>query len=702
MSVPDSAFDVRITRWKWLWATWLLLFGLISVQPWARHLEYARLHHPDLWVLFVIALVVVCLVLPVVYQRTFRTKLWRYEPLLVTAAVLVAGLLYNPRATLVVSGLSVTAYALGRTAIERCGIRSESPALRILSYMLTGFSLVLLVALALGSVGKLQGPWVAGACGLGIVVGARYVPGLFTDLKVLWLRWRTAQELGGSLAGLAVVAAAGFILTALLPILAPSIAFDALKFHLPAAEVYARTGWVRPLAVETYSEGPQGFEVLAACAWSLGGQAAAQLVHPLFWALSLLAGASLARNWGASRDAVVIGLTLGLAVPYAHWTGAVAKNDWMVAAYLLGTLSAYLEWRRTSHFRWLMLGAFWAGVAAAVKYTAFLGLAPLGLLYLLAVRKHSNPLGALCLLAIVFGPLGLYWSVRNTVRFGNPIYPHRLNEPVPPKSRVASFYGPQGLPRRLVLTPWAVHFRGRGTSAETRNPLGLALVFTLPLWWLLRRSSQRPELRAVAWFCGLSLLLATLIFPQIRFVLAALLLLFFLTGERLAALDRFCQGWLSQLTRLALASCLALSLAIVWILEVNRPQLSLFTFRSSRAEYLRQALAPYGSLEALQRLAGPDDRILAIDNCSRLYAPFPERFSCEYIGESPEVMWEQVTRLVSSLDYQYLVLPVRPEAAALEKLSSRRYMLEPIYRDRWYVVYRTRTIGPGASPGPES
>ena len=69
--------------------------------------------------------------------------------------------------------------------------------------------------------------------------------------------------------------------------------------HLPAARHYAMTGGLEPLPGQPYSFYPQGAETVMAAAYSLGGQPAVQLVHPLFFALALGAVFALAITWNA-------------------------------------------------------------------------------------------------------------------------------------------------------------------------------------------------------------------------------------------------------------------------------------------------------------------------------------------------------------------------------------------------------------------
>ena len=110
-----------------------------------------------------------------------------------------------------------------------------------------------------------------------------------------------------------------------------------------------------------YSYYPQSFEELLTAAWSLAGQPAAQLVTPLFFALSLLLGVAIARLCGVSRLGCLIGAALYATFPVASWTGAIVKNDFPMAFFQLAALYSLLRARGRDEeqpAKWLLLTAF--------------------------------------------------------------------------------------------------------------------------------------------------------------------------------------------------------------------------------------------------------------------------------------------------------------------------------------------------------
>lgn len=689
---------------KLAWFLWLVVFAALVVKPFRTHLAYAREHHPDLFAVFVLAAGATCVLAPVAYHRILRRWLWQYEPLVLAGMVLAAGLVYAPKACLALFWTAATAYVAGWRVLGWLGLQPVPGWSRLIYCPGLGFGLLLGVAMMLGLLGALKLAWVTIAWLALDALGWRGLRVLGRDLAELLDRWRACGELQHSLVSLVIPPAAVLVVTALLPVLAPSIAFDPLKVHLAAAQFYARTARLWPLPTEPLTIGPQGFELLLACQWLMGGQVAAQMLHPVFWVLALLVGARLARRWGASPVAVVVGTALAFAVPFAHWTGTVPKNDWFVAYFILLVLEAYFEWGQTKKFGWLVMGGFAAGVAASAKHTAFLGLVPLAGMYLWALWLSERGLGRVLkrvlVLCLVAAPLALFWTGRAAWLTGNPFYPFHPLEPRSYAGGDPGNFGHDKLLKRVITWPWRTHFEGKGWMGYGDNPLGMALVAVLPLAFLLRRRQSSREQRSVAMFLGLYFALWLVLFPILRFAIAALLLLFLFAAERLVAWAEFPWRVARWSVPAILASCLTFSLIVIWISEVNRPQLALFSFRTDEAGYLRKALRTYPSLEVLARYAGPADAVFAVDNCSRLYAPYPERFECAYIGWRPERTLRPLARRVQEGSWQFLILPNRDEAGAIRQAATPRYELKLLYQDEFYSLFGLTPRGLEAQGGP--
>ena len=124
-----------------------------------------------------------------------------------------------------------------------------------------------------------------------------------------------------------IVFAAVFLILALMVTLAPSVAYDSLRWHLPAARHYAAEHVLAPVPHMDYSVQPQAVEILMTLAHAAAGQPAAQMVNPTFFALTLLLAYAVARRCRIDPMAAVAGVVFAAAIPFLHWTGSIAKND---------------------------------------------------------------------------------------------------------------------------------------------------------------------------------------------------------------------------------------------------------------------------------------------------------------------------------------------------------------------------------------
>ena len=114
-----------------LWLGWLAVAAALCVPPLLWHFDYANAGHPRLYWLFVGALLAAALIVPPLYQSLRRKRLWRYEPLLLSAFAVAALLFYEPRATLVTAWIFLAAYGTGRFLRERLRAEVDSAAAEI-------------------------------------------------------------------------------------------------------------------------------------------------------------------------------------------------------------------------------------------------------------------------------------------------------------------------------------------------------------------------------------------------------------------------------------------------------------------------------------------------------------------------------------------------------------------------------------------
>jgi len=520
----------------------------------------------------------------------------------------------------------------------------------------------------------------------------RQVYGLVRTLRAIGAGWSSNTDFRQPLPALFVVIGGVLLVCTLMVVLAPSITFDPLKFHLPLAQHYAAGGHLTPLESEWYGYNPQGFEILLALAWSLAGQAGAQMIAPIFFFLTIVALYAIGRECGLSAGAAFAACIFTVSLPFVHWTGTVPKNDLGVAFFHLAGLFTFLRWRATGNFRWIHLGVFFAAISMNFKHPAALGVLALGVLYGYAAWRQPHRIRALASCAAVFLLFGSFWLARAYWLTGDPFFPNNVVYPIRYSDR-ATMTRLQGRILRFLFWPWNMQFAGNYTfQSFTRNPTGVYFLLFLPVWVFIRRRRSAVS-RACGVFIAVYLLVCAVNLPILRFAIAPLALVVMFTAARLESWyhtgKRF-ERWSIHLTA---AFSLMFAVCVIFILEVNAPQLQLFAKKIDRNQYLREALLTYPSLEDLRGRVAEKDPVLGIGNCSRLYAPNPGRFYCIPAFSTP--LGRQIIRqTVSRMNFRYVILPVRPYFdQALGLFAEMGWKPVLIYHDSHFRTYEMRVPG---------
>ena len=702
--------------------TWSAAAFALTIGPLAWHLDYFSRPGPQ-FRSAILALLGALGLAAVVYTRFRRQALWRWEPRLLAAAALAAILVTEPLALAVCAWMALTCYAAGAFALARLRFEIDSPAARIPLAIGAGLGCLILVLFPLGLAG-LYRPWVfllllASAC----LVFRAHLVGLARDLRALDDTWRASSELRSPLAGVAVTFAPAFLTAFLMAALAPAISYDAVSHHLPAARHYLLQHELTPLPVVpgsyrgralfslghsvAYSYYPQSFEELLSVALALGGQPAAQLITPLFFVISLLLAVAIARLCRLSRLGCVVGAAAAATLPFAHWTGAVVKNDYPLAFFEMAAMYAVLRARKHENETarhgtapgWLFLTAFFLGLSFGIKHVALFAAIPLGLLLLDEIRRRRGALRLAVVAALIFAASGTFWHVRTYLLTGSPIYPARSNDA---SRTVAALDGTR--PSRWtvhLLYPWIAHFDGHKVmESPTANPLGFFFVFFASAWALMRRSKPSREERACLFFIAIYYLYWAYIWGVLRYALAPMILMAFLTAGRAAEFERQTAsrppferqtGRAARATlAAALAYCLAFALLPTMILEVNVHQFEYFAGKLDRPGYLRTTLADYGAIEFLNQHAQADEQTLAVNNCAAAYANNPAQFRCvRFFAMLPDRV-QLIGELVESTAPDYFVVPSGPPGDPIRARLDRTHYGEPIYTDAAFEVLRRK------------
>jgi len=659
-----------------LWLAWAAIAVLLTAGIVRWHVEYFRSPGPQFYRAAIVGLPLLAIA-ALAWTRLRTGFLWRYELGIITAIPVAIALIREPRATIVIAALFTSCYCAGRALCEGCGWTTDAPAADLLFSIASGFAL-LNTALFAGGIAGLWYPWFFAVLLLAPLLIFRHnVLSLIRTLLAIFQRWSQLTGLRQPAAGILIPFAALLAVGTTVLMLAPTLSWDAMKMHLPLAQYYLQAHALEPKPGLDYSFFPQAAESLFTLVWSLGGQAAAQLIAPVFFALSLLAAWILARECGADAAEAWTGVVLVASLPVLHWAESVPKNDAELTFFMLTSLVAALCWRATSEFQWVQAGVVFLACGFATKDLALFGAIPLAFIFLHAAWRQPRRLRAFASLALILTGLALIWNVRRFMLTGNPIFPLGPGVHMVPGWPPDPSFGGNLL--RILRLPWDLHVHGHDFSETVLiAPLGIAFIFFWPAWLLTKRPGRAEKL--CLGFAIVAFLIWGWLSPLVRYAVPSLTVFALLTGVRLA---RF---WRTSpfITRasLAVASLWVLITAVcaIMIVEINAPQLRYVAGAISRDEYLSQALSTYPSLAWLRDHTTPPERILGLENCSDVYAPpFPSyRSNCAFRPWTSA----EIENQLSQMHFDYLVTPASDRAPIPSAVE--------VFRDPNFVVYRLK------------
>jgi hypothetical protein len=674
---------------QYSWFPWLGLALYITALPFLWHVQYFKSPGAQFYRLILIVLPTLA-VGAFVYAWVRKKGLWRIEPALFSGLLLLMCLGYEFRATIVILAMLAAAYGTGRYCLERLGVLMDSHAEDIAISSAVGFGLM---ASAMFAIGLVDGyyPWVMAALlVVPCVVFRGQIAHLPLEVRGAFDEWRGDAELSRTFVGVTVVFAAVFFVCTLMLTLAPSIAVDMMLFHLGEIKHYALTHGLNIVPGMPYSYFPQGGEVLMTLGYVLAGQAAAQMVNPVFFLLSLLLVYALARRLDLSRGAAVAGVIFAATLPFLHWTGSSFKNDFPLVLYQLGSLYCFIRNRDEEGDHWIYAGVFLLASSFGVKHTAAFGAVPLGLLHLSVTWRRPR----LLLICFVIGlTFGFHWHARTYQLTGNALYPAAA-------SNAAVKLPPMDGERPSILTlylayPWVVHFEGRRSfESPSNNPCGIFLVLFVPAWLWVRRKKRNAVELICLFAVAIHFFYLGWVWLILRYAIVPFMILVVLTMGRLSAFyessGRLVRGSLLG----AMVYGLIFALLPSMIVEINGPQLRYFAKRLDREQYLSTTVGYYPSIQYLRDNVPPDSMILSLNNAGRGFAPSPGRFHFISAHRGVRIAVDEAKAKLRRIDYDYTVVPTGM-APRFKDLMSNGYSIEQRHADPAYTVFAIERAGRG-------
>ncbi|HWE53757.1 MAG TPA: hypothetical protein VG273_28460 [Bryobacteraceae bacterium] len=325
-------------------------------------------------------------------------------------------------------------------------------ALSSLAPILAGFLCCALTSLAFGlaalkvlqldfskgetiAIGYLIGSAINSAVTLGLgLAGAIGKPVFISitlaSLSIFWLQRKWFASRPGASGGPAPLAIRLLLLLALVcygtmyfrQALSPETSPDGTEYHLGLVNLWTHAGRIYRIA-DIYAAFPHAMEMLYLFAFAIGRHSAAALVHLTFLfdlpVLILLYGRRFGWNYFATGFAAI----LLFASPTLGIDGTSAYNDLALASACFASIYLLQIWRQNRSRNALIACGLLAGLASAIKYSAF----PLPIVIMAVVAWDLRLAGsrkvlrgvvaAIIPVALVCGP----YLLRNWIWFDNPV-----------------------------------------------------------------------------------------------------------------------------------------------------------------------------------------------------------------------------------------------------------------------------------------
>ncbi len=679
-----------------MWIGWVIVLAAVTAHIFKWHLDYFSSPGPEFHRIAVVLLPALAII-GWIYSGVRGKKIVRFEP--VALLILIAGacFFYEPRASLVTAAFFLACTGAGRFVLRKVGITLENPIDRLAVGFGAGAGMLIPIMFTVGLMGWFYPSVFAALLILPAVLFWREIFGVAGDVRAILDSWAGSADVRHPLAGVAMVFGAVAVVCSLMVILAPSISFDSVAYHLPLAQYYAEHHALTPVPGIDYSYYPQGMEILWALGYSLAGQAGARLLSGLFFFAFLMILFRIGRACGLDTGAALMGVIFAGTLPFLHWAGSVVKNDTALAFFESLALYMFLRWLETGNFGSIAAGAFFLAEAFGIKLIALFGAVPLAVLFGYAVWKQPRRWRAAAIVVTIGVVFGTCWAVRTYLLTGNPVYPDRLglmtqgtlDVPVP---------STLGRLRHYAKIPWSLMFRGQWNfESPLPNPAGIVWFAFAPLavlagpWRSRLRSMTKPQIACAA-FGAANLILWAWVITKVRYAMLPLALLTMLMG---AWAKRFYDSQAERpVVKASLIGveiyCLSIALMGLMIVGVNGPQLAYFSGRLDRAGYLRAAMHAYPAVEFLNTSAGPHPRIFGVENVARGYAADPPKFDGVLCEEPQDCQPETLLRAAAKDASEYLILP--ENGMDFSGILKRFGSPDRIYGDAYFTVYDLRKV----------
>jgi 4-amino-4-deoxy-L-arabinose transferase-like glycosyltransferase len=211
----------------------------------------------------------------------------------------------------------------------------------------------------------------------------------------------------------------------------PPVSRDALTHHLAIPKLYLKHGHIYEIPHARWSYYPMNLDLLYIIPLFFGNDIIPKYIHFVF---ALLTAVFIFRYLSKRLDKVyaLLGVVLFLSLPIIVKLSITVYVDLGLIFFSFAALFYFLKWiNHEFKLKFLLISAFWCGLALGTKYNGLIVLFLLTLFTIFIYSRNSSAIDKKQPKAIGFGMVFMLvaiivflpWAIRNYIWTNNPIYP---------------------------------------------------------------------------------------------------------------------------------------------------------------------------------------------------------------------------------------------------------------------------------------
>lgn len=152
-----------------------------------------------------------------------------------------------------------------------------------------------------------------------------------------------------------------------------------------------------------------------------------QCINVIYVAVGIFAGIGMLSKFGVRGRKFVASILFMMFFPAFYNIGATLNNDALCYMFMMLAMNCALGWYQTRRLKTIVFTAVYLGLGMMTKLNAVIIAPALAALFLFAIfydrrTKKEELTKQFGIFAAVSIPLGMFWPIRNAIRFGMPLF----------------------------------------------------------------------------------------------------------------------------------------------------------------------------------------------------------------------------------------------------------------------------------------